>query len=143
MLIQLCKKKLKYNLDEIFNEACSDYASVHLIGDGYESCIYLGVKIIRDDETGEVKIFDPQKSTNYYVEIDPEGYMFFQERGWRKAVIQMTLSKYKSKLERIKDSIAREINSSNSQKRLKFFKETREQILKKYFKLTQKLKSDD
>ena len=55
----------------------------------------------------------------------------------------MTLSKYKSKLDRIKDSIAREINSSNSQKRLKFFKETREQILKKYFKLTQKLKSDD
>jgi len=93
--------------------------------------------------TGEVKIFDPQKSTNYYVEIDPEGYMFFQEQGWRKAVIQMTLSKYKSKLERIKDSIAREINSSNSQKRLKFFKETREQILKKYFKLTQKLNSDD
>ena len=143
MQIQLCKKKLKYNLDEIFEEARNDYGTVHLVEDGYESCIYLGVKIIYDNNTGEIKIYDPQKSISYYVEIKKEDYKKFQQQGWTKAVINMTLSKYKSKLEKVKDSIVKEINGNNSQKRLKFYRETREQILRKYFKLTQKLKKDD
>jgi predicted DNA-binding transcriptional regulator len=127
----------------VFKQARSEYGSVNIDGDGYQACVYLGVKITKDDMTGEVKIYDPQKSVNYYVEIDKSLYSLFIKKGWLGAVIDITLSKYKEKLERIKESIAREMNGNQSPKRLRVLKEMREQILKKYYKLTQKLNKND
>lgn len=126
------------DLEKVFKQARSEYGSVNIDGDGYQACVYLGVKITKDDMTGEIKIYDPQKSVNYYVEIDKSLYSLFIKKGWLGAVIDITLSKYKEKLERIKESIAREMNGNQSPKRLRVLKEMREQILKKYYKLTQK-----
>ncbi len=131
------------DLEKVFKQARSEYGSVNIDGDGYQACVYLGVKITRDDMTGEIKIYDPQKSVNYYVEIDKSLYSLFINKGWLGAVIDITLSKYKEKLERIKESIAREMNGNQSPKRLRVLKEMREQILKKYYKLTQKLNKND
>jgi hypothetical protein len=127
----------------VFKQARSEYGSVNIDGDGYQACVYLGVKITKDDMTGEIKIYDPQKSVNYYVEIDKSLYSLFIKKGWLGAVIDITLSKYKEKLERIKESIAREMNGNQSPKRLRVLKEMREQILNKYYKLTQKLNKND
>ncbi len=126
-------------LIEIFNEAMDDYATTQLNDTGYKAGIFLGVKITKDDNTNEVKIYDPEKSVNYYVEIEKNMYKLFYQRGWKEAVIEITLKKYKEKLERIKESISREMNNNQSPKRLRVLKESREQILKKYYKLTQKL----
>ncbi len=131
------------DLEKVFKQARSEYGSVNIDGDGYQACVYLGVKITKDDMTGEIKIYDPQKSVNYYVEIDKSLYSLFINKGWLGAVIDITLSKYKEKLERIKESIAREMNGNQSPKRLRVLKEMREQILKKYYKLTQKLNKND
>jgi len=131
------------DLEKLFKQARSEYGSVNIDGDGYQACVYLGVKITKDDMTGEIKIYDPQKSVNYYVEIDKSLYSLFINKGWLGAVIDITLSKYKEKLERIKESIAREMNGNQSPKRLRVLKEMREQILKKYYKLTQKLNKND
>jgi predicted DNA-binding transcriptional regulator len=131
------------DLEKVFKQARSEYGSVNIDGDGYQACVYLGVKITKDDMTGEIKIYDPQKSVNYYVEIDKGLYSLFIKKGWLGAVIDITLSKYKEKLERIKESIAREMNGNQSPKRLRVLKEMREQILKKYYKLTQKLNKND
>jgi hypothetical protein len=130
-------------LEIVFKQARSDYGSVNIDGDGYQACVYLGVKITKDDMTGEIKIYDPQKSVNYYVEIDKGLYSLFIKKGWASAVIDITLKKYKDKLERIKESISSEMNGNQSQKRLRFLKETREQILRKYYKLTQKLNKNE
>ena len=127
------------DLEKVFKQARSEYGSVNIDGDGYQACVYLGVKITKDDMTGEIKIYDPQKSVNYYVEIDKGLYSLFINKGWLGAVIDITLSKYKEKLERIKESIAGEMNGNQSPKRLRVLKEMRQQILKKYYKLTQKL----
>jgi hypothetical protein len=131
------------DLEKVFKQARSEYGSVNIDGDGYQACVYLGVKITKDDMTGEIKIYDPQKSVNYYVEIDKSLYSLFINKGWLGAVIDITLSKYKEKLEIIKESIAREMNGNQSPKRLRVLKEMREQILKKYYKLTQKLNKND
>lgn len=109
-----------------------------LDGLGYKASIFLGVKISRDNLSGEVKIYDPIKSINYYVEIEEEQYESFKQLGWRKAVIDLSLLKYKDKLDRIKESIGREMNGNRSPKRLRILKESREQILRKYYKLLQK-----
>lgn len=131
------------DLEKVFKQARSEYGSVNIDGDGYQACVYLGVKITRDDMTGEIKIYDPQKSVNYYVEIDKSLYSLFINKGWLGAVIEITLEKYKEKLDRVKSSIGNEMNSNQSPKRLRILKETREQILKKYYKLTQKLNKND
>ena len=94
------------DLEKVFKQARSEYGSVNIDGDGYQACVYLGVKITKDDMTEEIKIYDPQKSVNYYVEIDKGLYSLFINKGWLGAVIDITLSKYKEKLERIKESIA-------------------------------------
>jgi len=134
---------LKYSLDEIYNEATRHHGTTLLESEDYESCIFLGVKITKDYTSGEIKIYDPTKSTNYYVELDMKTYELFFSEGWNRAVLMLTLDKYKSKLDRIKDSINFEVNNQVSQKRLKFLRDTREQILKKYYKLTTKLNTND
>tara|TARA_B100001063_G_scaffold245250_1_gene280394 strand:- start:815 stop:1225 length:411 start_codon:yes stop_codon:yes gene_type:complete len=126
------------NLQEVFDQAKHSYGCVNIDGSGYQAYIYLGVKISRDDLTEEIIIYDPQKSIHYYVEIEKYLYDLFLEKGWRDAVIHITLEKYKLKLERIKEGISKEMNGSQSPKRLRVLKEMREQILKKYYKLTQK-----
>ena len=126
---------------EIFDEAKNDYATTILNDTGYEACIYLGVKITKDISTDEVKIFDPS-SVNYYIEVDDELYQLFYHKGWKGAVIDITLKKYKEKLERIRLSVSNEMNGNQSPKRLRLLKESRQQILNKYYKLTQKLNEE-
>jgi len=126
------------DLQEVFDQAIKIQGCINLDGNGYQACIYLGVKISRDDLTKQVKIYDPQKSINYYVEIDKGLYRLFLAKGWKDAVIQITLEKYKERLEKVKESISKEMNANQSPKRLRLLKEMREQILKKYYKLTQK-----
>ena len=120
------------NLQEVFDQAKNVHGCINLDGVGYQAYIYLGVKITRDDLTEDIIIYDPQKSIHYYVEIEKDLYKLFLEKGWRDAVIQMTLEKYRTKLERIKGSISKEMTGSQSPKRLRFIKEMREQILNKY-----------
>ena len=129
-------------LEIVFKQARSEYGSVNIDGDGYQACVYLGVKITKDDMTGEIKIYDPQKSVNYYVEIDKGLYSLFINKGWVGAVIDITLKKYTEKLDRVKEGISNEMNGNQSPKRLRILKETRELILRKYYKLTQKLNNE-
>ena len=93
-----------------------DYATTQIDDTGYKAGIFLGVKITKDDDTNEVKIYDPEKSINYYVEIEKNMYELFYQKGWKEAVIEITLKKYKEKLERIKESISREMNNTQSPK---------------------------
>ena len=127
------------SLMDVFNEAMDDYATTKVNDTGYKAGIFLGVKITKDDTTDEIKIYDPEESINYYVEIQGNVYSLFHSKGWKVAVIELTLKKYKERLERIKDSISREMNNNQSPKRLRMLTESRQQILRKYYKLTQKL----
>ena len=99
---------------DVFNEAMNDYATTKVNDTGYKAGIFLGVKITKDDTTDEIKIYDPEKSINYYVEIQDNVYSLFHSKGWKAAVIELTLKKYKERLERIKDSISREMNNNQS-----------------------------
>jgi len=128
-------------LQEIFQEAINDYGSADLSDNGYEARMKLGVKITRDLETNEVVIYDHSKS-DYYVEMKDKNKAVVDDLGWYKGVLTLTLDKYKDKLERIKESIKKELNGGKSKKRLNYFKESREQILKKYYLITQKLQYD-
>ena len=112
-------------------------------GSGYEAYMKLGIKISRDLETNDIKLYDHSAGGNYYVEMGDQDKQIILDEGWSVGVLKITLDKYKDKLERIKKSISKELNGNNSKKRLNYFKESRQQILNKYYKIIQKIKSYD
>lgn len=126
-------------LKEIFEESLTDSGSVNLSGKGYEARMRLGIKISRDNESGDIMLYDHTSGGNYYVEMREEDQVIIEKEGWLRGVFIITLDKYKGKLERIKQGISTELNGNNSKKRLNFYKEARKQILNKYYKVTQKL----
>ena len=68
-------------MKEIFNEAMNDHGSVDLSGNGYQARMRLGVKISRDDETGEIIIYDHSKGGNYYVQMNDLDLIIMEKQG--------------------------------------------------------------
>lgn len=125
-------------LDHIYQEASEDFSTSNLSADNYNAYMFMGVKITKDEE-GVVKIYDPTKKGEYYREFEKTDYEIFKLNGWKKGVYIITLRKYKERLESIKDRITWELNNTKSNKKLKLFKLSREQITKKYYIISQKL----
>ncbi len=127
-------------LEEIFQDASKSYGVANLSGEGYRAYMKLGIKITRDDETGEVTIYDPSKGGgSYYVEINEDQYQLFFDHGWEEAVKRITLYKYSYQIDRLTESIKNEMNAVKcNEKSLLTYKLTKNNILKKYFKLTNK-----
>ena len=124
-------------LEKIFEEAKKSYEAVNLNWPGYEARMKLGVKISRDDETGEIIIYDPVKGGDQYIEMQPEQYQLFFDHGWDEAIKSITLDKYKKNLNRLTQNIKKEMNSlTPNNKNLQSFKDSRAYILKKYYRLT-------
>jgi len=126
-------------LSSIFMEAVNDPGTTSMDGKGYKARMKLGIKIAQDIETKRVKIYDLSSAGNYYVEMQGENLEIILNQGWSVGVYKITLEKYKKKLDRIKLGISSELNGNKSNKRLLYLKEARQQILNKYYKVTQKL----
>ena len=122
------------HLEEIFRQALNDPSSANLKREGYVSIMMHGVQIMRDNESGEIKIFNP-KGKDYYEELTTLEYNIFQE-GWRKGVYKLVLHVYRKRLKVIEEKIPQILTNKKS---LLAIKEKRVGILKKYYKITQKL----
>ncbi len=131
-----------HNLDQIFKEASNDFSTCNLSAENYYAFMLLGVKITKDEE-GLIKIYDPTKKGEYYRECSDQDYLLYTNNGWKRGVYLVTLQKYKEKLENIKKQMAIELNTTKSMKRIKLFKQSREQITKKYYLITQKLNQNE
>lgn len=126
-----------HKLEYIFNQAKSDNKSAKIIENGYQSVSLLDVKIIKDDYTHEVDLLNTSK--RYYQRITDVELNSFKEKGWRYGVYVITLSNYRSKLNKVEKSIRDEINGKGSEKTIKQLKERRESFLLEYNKLKNKL----
>ena len=133
----------KKRLEQLYQEACKDQGSTNLDGTGYKARMRLGIKISKENISKQVIIYDYSSGGNYYVEMKEEHLSTINKLGWTNGVLTLTLDKYKNKLETIKKSIARELNGNNSSKRLHYYKEARQQVLNKYYKITQKLTKNE
>ena len=124
-------------LEEIFNEAIVDCNSANLNGKGHESRMMHGVKISKDNISGEIKIFNP-RGKDYDEELTPKEYLTFQQ-GWRIGVYKLVLKVYRNRLDLIQKRMAEEMNNKKSQSSLKGFRDRRLSLTTKYFQITQKL----
>ncbi len=121
-------------LEDIFQEARTDFGSANLDGEGHESCMMHGVKISRDTLSGEIKIFNP-RGKDYDEELTSEEYLIFSQ-GWRKGVYRLVLQVYRQRLDIIEKRIPELLNNKKS---LLALKERRTGLMQKYYKITQKL----
>ena len=112
---------------------------------GVEARILLGVKIIRDRESGEVEILNTSKGGDYYQEISSKEYDVFKQKTWRHGVYVVYLSNCRLKLKFIEANISGHIKDSankknpNSKERIEELQARRLSILKKYTEITNKL----
>ena len=129
-----------YSLEYIFQESVEDFESAILDSLDYEARLLRGIKIVKDNETGEVVIFNTTKGGDYYKEIEDGEYNLFLENGWKIAVYVISLSNYRRKLVSIEQRIKEELRGRKNAKSIKMSKSRRLAILKNFSEVSNKLK---
>lgn len=128
-----------YDLQDIWRQALDDDFATDINGQGYESRLVYGVKIIRDNVSKEVQILKAMTGSEYYPKLSKDEVEVFLDKGWRYGIYSLSLASYRTKLENIKEAIKSEVNGRNRIKRLYLYKESRDGILKKYNNINNKL----
>ncbi len=128
-----------YSLEEVFNQSNKDRYAARLNGVGYISNTLYGVKIIRDNITLDVEILHAQFSEGYYAELTEDQVKIFLDNGWRYGVFVVALSNYCLKLDSIENKIKDAMSRRGSKKLVQMLKDRREEVLKKYTEINNKL----
>ena len=126
-----------FSLEEIFDQAFTDNKSVKRIENGYQSVGLFDVKILKDDYTHDIDLLNTSK--RYYQRLTDSEFDAFKEKGWRYGVYIVTLSNYRSKLDKVEKSIRDEVNGKGSEKAIRQLKATRESLMSDYTQLNNKL----
>lgn len=126
-----------YDLEDIFDQAFTDNKSVKRIENGYQSVGLLDVKILKDDYTHDIDLLNTSK--RYYQRLTDQEFDTFKGKGWRYGVYVVTLSNYRSKLDKVEKSIRDEVNGKGSEKAIKQLKATRDSLMSNYTQLNNKL----
>ena len=129
-----------YSLEHIFQESVEDFESAILDSMDYEARLLRGIKIVKDNETGEVVIFNTTKGGDYYKELGDNEYNLFLENGWKIGVYVISLSNYRRKLVSIERRIKEELGGRKNAKSIKMSKSRRLAILKNFSEVSNKLK---
>ena len=129
-----------YSLEDIFSQSLEDNTSACLDAKGYQARISCGIKIVKDNDTEEVIIFNTTLGGDFYKEINKEQYKTFTNKGWLEGLHTIALTNFKTKLDKIENKIKLEVNNTNNLKHIQRLKEARERILIRYNKVSNKLK---
>lgn len=132
---------MRYSLKDIFIQASDDPSSSPLHGNGYESYLLYGIKIVKDNATQQIQLLNTAKSGDFYHSINQEDINLFHDGGWRYGIYVISLSNYRAKLDRIEQQIKKYVNEkpTSSQKQLDYYQSSRQNILEKYTEMTTKL----
>lgn len=123
---------MNYSLEDLWRQALEDDYAVSVNGKGYQSRLVYGVKIILEEETREITLFNTMRGGDYYEKIFPQELEVFNKKGWRVGVYNVALSNYRLKLNSIQDKIRNEANDKNNKNIIEYYKSYREKIIKRY-----------
>lgn len=129
-----------YSIDQVFQQALIDRESALLNSSLYQARLLRGIKIVRDNETLEIEIFNTTVGGDFYKEITPEQYKLFLDNGWKVGVYVISLSNYRRKLVKIEQKIKDELSNRKNAKSIKMAKQRRLTILKNFSEVSNKLK---
>ena len=110
-------------LDEVFIEAEKDVSASYCRGIGYSGYMKMGIKIVRDNLTLDIKIYQTNLGGNNYKEASVTLYKRFLNIGWLEAVLSTTIDVYQSRLEecQCKYEIAKAIGIKGKRKSERLF----------------------
>jgi len=128
-----------YTLEDIMEQAMQDEYAVNLSGDGFTSKLLYGCKISKDHETKRIELLNTSKGGEWYSSVDDESLEVFLEKGWRVGVYVLSLSNYRAKLEKVEQSIKKEMNGRKNPKQIQSLKTARQNIMERYSKINFKL----
>jgi hypothetical protein len=126
-------------LKNVFEQASKDFNSTEANGDGYKGYLSYGIKIVSDEKTNEIYIYNTAINGDFYDEVTPEQYELFLDRGWKCGVYTISLSNYRRKLDVIQSKMRDIVNNSRSEKQMQKLREQRDMIMDRYNQLAVKL----
>jgi len=128
-----------YTLQDIMNQAREDEYAIDLSGDGFSSKLLYGCKISQCHETKKIDLLNTSKGGDWYTFVDEEDVKVFLEKGWRIGVYELSLSNYRTKLDKVEQAIKREMNGRRNPKQIQSLKNSRQNIMERYSKINYKL----
>tara|TARA_R110000764_G_scaffold18159_1_gene49151 strand:+ start:888 stop:1286 length:399 start_codon:yes stop_codon:yes gene_type:complete len=114
----------------LYEEALSHHRTTNIDNKTYESQMLLGVQIVKDRKTNNIKIY-ASKGMEYYDEITKHQYSLFKN-GWKTGVWEMKKKYYLTQLDLLEERRKSERNGAKSEKALENYKGRKTQILKKF-----------
>lgn len=112
-------------LNEIFIAAERDVSANYCCGIGYCGYMKMGIKIVRDNLTLDIKIYQTNLGGDNYREANPVLYKRFLNIGWSDAVLITAIEVYQSRLEecQCKYEIAKAIGIKGKRKSERLFED--------------------
>ena len=126
-------------LKDVFEQASRDFNSTEANGDRYKGYLSYGIKIVSDDRTKQVYIYNTAANGDFYDEITEEQYELFLNKGWKCGVYTISLSNYRRKLDVIQSKMRDIVNNPRSEKQMQKLREQRDMIMDRYNQLAVKL----
>ena len=123
----------------LLDQASKDRGTISLSCGKYEAYILYSIKIVKDNITEAVQIYNTAANGDHYKIIDSDDLKVFSKKGWRYGVYVISLSNYRLKLDKIEQRIREEIAGKSNIRNIKMLKLQREDILKRFSKVNQKL----
>ena len=123
----------------LLDQASKDRGTISLSCGKYEAYIPYSIKIVKDNITEAVQIYNTAANGDHYKIIDSDDLEVFLNKGWRYGVYVISLSNYRLKLDRIEHKIREEISGKSNIRYIKILKLQREDVLKRFSKVNQKL----
>tara|TARA_R110002012_G_scaffold42523_2_gene115720 strand:+ start:11764 stop:12183 length:420 start_codon:yes stop_codon:yes gene_type:complete len=127
-----------YTLEDIMQQAIEDEYSTKVDTTKIISRLLHGCKISQDIETKKIEILNTAKGGEWYSKLTTAELDFFFEEGWKIGVYELSLSNYRTKLNRVEHLIKVEMNGRRNPKQIISLKASRESILNRYAKIKKK-----
>lgn len=122
-------------MQKLWEQAENDRFAANLDGVGYQARLVYGTKISRDNNTGEVELFNVAVNGDYYQKLTEKEVNTFLAGGWRYGVYVLSLSNNRTRLDSIEKSIRREVNGEARESTLRNLRARRQNVVEKYNKM--------
>ena len=127
-----------YTLEDIMQQAIDDEYSTNVDGKKIISRLLHGCKISQDLYTKKIEILNTAKGGEWYSKLTTAELNFFFEEGWTIGVYELSLSNYRTKLDKVEHLIKDEMNGRRNPKQIISLKASRESIMNRYAKIKKK-----
>ena len=90
---------MRRTLLDVFMESMADVNAIDCHGKEYLGRLSLGIKITKEEKSGQVRLYNTHLGGGFYKELTPDEAEYFRVFGWSLGVFHMSLKNTKHKIE--------------------------------------------